>query len=407
MEPLGRALQRLLSIADDESDDDELRLRKRVGVAAGLLTIVAPLSLPIQALGHPLSYVLAVALSLFSIGNLAVLARTHRFDRYLVALIAAGTLWVPPAQLVGGGITGSSPGLVWAFLVPAYAILALGPRRAMPWFLAFLASVALLTLIDPWARDTFGVPPYVFQVIGWSMNVVLPLSIVFVLLRYTDLRRRAAEARADELLFNAIPASIAKRLKHGESRIAETYPETTVLFADVEGFTTWANQTDADRVIGLLDDLFTRFDGVVAECGIEKLKTMGDAYMAVAGAPVPREDHAEAAIDAARRMLDVAAGWREAHGVELELRIGIASGSAVGGVIGVQRFLFDLWGDMVNTAWRMQTASGPGRILVSEETMRRAKHRFAFEERTIDAKGLGSLRAYLLTETAISPSQRR
>lgn len=389
-------MQRLLSMADDESDDDELRLRKRVGVAAGLLTIFAPLSLPIQALGHPVSYVLMASLSLFSIGNLSLLARTHRFDRYVVALIGAGTVWVPLAQVVGGGITGSSPGLVWAFLVPAYAILALGPRRAVPWFFAFVASVVLMAVVDPWARATFGEPPYLFRVIGWTMNVVLPLSIVFVLLRYTDVRRRAAESRADELLLNAIPASIVKRLKGGESRIAESYPETTVLFADVAGFTPWANRTDADRVVGLLDDLFTRFDGVVAEARIEKLKTMGDAYMAVAGAPVPREDHAEAAINAALRMLEVAAGWRETHGVPLELRIGIASGPAVGGVIGQQRLLFDLWGGMVNTASRMQTTGIPGRIQVSESTMLRAQRLFEFEERTVEVKGLGALRAYLV-----------
>lgn len=389
-------MHRLVSIADEASDDDDLRLRKRVGVAAGLLTVLAPWTLPVQALGHPLSYVLAAALSVFSIGNLALLARSHQFDRYLVALLAAGTVWVPLATMVGGGITGSSPGLAWAFLVPAYAILALGPRRAVPWFVAFVVSLALMAAVDPWARQTFGEPPYLFRVIGWSMNVVLPLSIVFVLLRYTDVRRRAAEARAEELLFNAIPASIATRLKHGEGRIADSYPETSVLFADVADFTPWANRTDADRVVGLLDDLFTRFDSVVAEAGIEKLKTMGDAYMAVAGAPVPREDHAARATHAAMRMLDVAASWREANGVTLELRIGIASGPAVGGVIGEQRVLFDLWGDIVNTASRMQTTGVPGRIQVSEATMRQIRDLYEFEERTVEVKGLGPVRAYLV-----------
>ena len=396
MGSVGRVVQRLVSLADDPSDDDDLRLRKRVGVAAGLLTIFAPLTLPIQALGHPLSYVLALALSLFSIGNLAVLARTHRFDRYVVALIAAGTVWVPLAQVVGGGITGSSPGLVWAFLVPAYAILALGPRRAMPWFFAFLASVGLMAVVDPWARETFGVPPYLFQVIGWSMNVVVPLSIVFVMLRYTDLRRRAAEARADELLTNAIPAPIAARLKHGEERIAETYSQTTVLFADLVGFTRWASVTSPGEVVGLLEDLFTRFDIVAAERGVEKLKTVGDEYMAVAGAPIPRDDHADVAVHAARDMLDAVDRWRQAHGLDLQIRIGLASGPVVGGVIGQRRILFDLWGDTVNTAARMQSTGVPGRIQVSEATMRSASGLFEYEERTVEVKGLGSLTTYLL-----------
>ena len=390
--------QRLLTIADDPEDDDDLRLRKRVGVAAGLLTIFAPLSLPIQAQGHPASFFLAGGLAVFSVANLVVLFRTRRFDRYVVALIAAGTVWVPLAQFVGGGVSGTSPGLVWAFLVPAYAILALGPRRAVPWFGAFVVSIVLMAVLDPWARATFGEGPYPFRVIGWSMNVLLPLSIVFALLRYTDLRRRAAEARADELLLNAIPVSIATRLKHGEDRIAESYPETTILFADVAGFTGWTNRTDPVRVIELLDDLFTRFDDVATTGGIEKLKTIGDAYMAVAGAPLPRQDHALAAIDVARRMQSAASSWREVHGVELELRIGLASGPAVGGVIGTRRILFDLWGDTVNTASRLESSGIPGRIQVAESTMRLASDRYRFSERLVEVKGLGELKAYLLEE---------
>jgi guanylate cyclase len=396
MSLIGRIGQRVVALADDQADDDDLRLRKRVGVAAGLLTIVAPVSLPIQAQGHPVSFVLAIALSLFSAANLALLSTTKRFDRYVVALITAGSIWVPLAHVVGGGITGTTPALVWAFLVPAYAILSLGPRRAMPWFVMFVVSVLTMAAVDPWARATSGEGAYPFRVLGWTTNVLLPLSIVFVLLRYTDLRRRVAEARVDELLTNAIPASIAARLKRGEDRIAESYPETTVLFADVEGFTAWTTKTDPERVIGLLDDLFTRFDEVAANHGIEKLKTMGDAYMAVAGAPLPRQDHAVAAIGAALGMLQAVAAWREAHRVALEVRIGLASGPAVGGVIGRRRILFDLWGETVNTASRMESSGLPGRIQVAESTMRRASAAFPFVERAVDVKGLGQVRAYLL-----------
>lgn len=393
---VGRFVLSLVGTVDDPSDDDDLRLRKRIGVAAGILTVVSPLSLPIQAQGHPVSFVLAAALSIFSIANLAVLAATRRFDRYIIALIAAGTLWVPLANMVGGGITGSSPALVWAFLVPAYAILALGPRRAVPWFVAFLVSVGLMAGTDAWARATFGPAPYPLVVIGWVMNVVLPLGIVFLLLRYSDTRRRTAEARADALLSNAIPASIATRLKHGEERIAEAYPETTVLFADIAGFTPWANHTDPETVVRLLEDLFTRFDGVAAECGVEKLKTVGDEYMAVAGAPLAREDHADAALRAAQQLLVQSGQWQQAHGLDLPIRIGLASGPVVGGVIGQKRILFDLWGDTVNTAARMQATGIPGRIQVSAGTMERVSGHLPFESRVVDVKGLGSLTTYLL-----------
>lgn len=368
-----------------------------MGVIAGYLTIVAPLSLPIQALGQPLSWVLAAALSAYSALNLLVLAASRRFDRYVFALIAAGIVWVPLASAVGGGITGSSTGLVWLFLVPAYAILALGPRRATPWFIAFLATVLVMAAIDPWVRDAFGQAPYEWRLIGSVENALLPLTIVFVLLRWTDLRRRAAEARSDELLTNAIPASIAARLKHGEQRIAEAYDDTTVLFADIVGFTPWASRTDPDRVVGLLDDLFTRFDKLAAEVGMEKIKTLGDAYMAVAGAPDPRTDHADAALRMAQRMLAVAADWRGANSVELQIRIGLGSGPVVGGVIGQRRILFDLWGDTVNTASRMEAFGLPGRIHVSART-RELLPDGEFESRHLEVKGLGAITTYLLEE---------
>ena len=387
---------RLIAIADDPGDDDDARLRKRIGVTAGYLTILAPLSLPMQTNGHPASWGLAAALAGFSAANLIVLTLSGRFDRYLIAMIAFGAAWVPMATFVGGGVTGSSPGMVWGFLVPAYAILALGPKRATPWFAAFLVSLVVIGLIDPWARDVFGPASYAANLLGALVNVALPLSIVFVLLRYTDLRRRKAEARSDELLTNAIPRSIATRLKRGEQRIAESYPETTVLFADIAAFTPWANRTDPTRVVGLLDDLFTRFDALAAECGLEKIKTMGDAYMAVAGAPESLADHPDAALRMARGMLDVAAAWRAEHNVELELRIGMASGPVVGGVIGEQRILFDLWGDTVNTAQRMEAFGLPGRVHVSASTRERLGTGAAFEPRELEVKGLGRLSTYLV-----------
>ena len=216
---------------------------------------------------------------------------------------------------------------------------------------------------------------------------------------YTDLRRRTAEARSEELLTNAIPASIATRLKRGEDRIAESYPDTTVLFADLAGFTPWARRTDPAVVVGFLDDLFTRFDELAAHRGVEKVKTIGDAYMAVGGAPEPDPAHASSAIEMARGMLVALAEVRERIGVRLELRIGLASGPVVGGVIGQRRLLFDLWGDTVNTASRMQSSGIPGRIQVAPSTHELLRDSYRFEEREpVDVKGLGPMTTYLVSE---------
>ena len=207
------------------------------------------------------------------------------------------------------------------------------------------------------------------------------------------------EARSEELLTNAIPVSIAARLKRGEQRIAESYPETTVLFADLAGFTPWARSTDPARVVGFLDELFTRFDELAAKSGVEKIKTIGDAYMAVAGAPEPHPEHAAAAIGLAGGMLGALAEVRERHGVPLELRIGLASGPVVGGIIGQRRILFDLWGDTVNTASRMQSSGVEGRIQVAQSTHDLLRDTHNFEEREpVDVKGLGPMTTYLLAD---------
>jgi guanylate cyclase len=387
---------RLLSIADDPRDEDDLRRRKHVGVAAGLLTILAPLTLPVQLPGEPIAWVIGISLSAFSLANLVVLAMTGVFERFVVALLVAGVVFVPAADFLGGGITGPSTGLVWAFLVPGYAILALGPRRAARWFVVYLVLVALMVAVDPFARARAGPSPYPLTLLGQVQNTVMPLAITFLLLRYTDVRRLAAEARVDELLTNAIPAAIAARLRRGERRIADAYPATTILFADVVGFTPWAQRTPPDRVVAVLDDIFSAFDQLTEQSGLEKIRTIGDGYMAVAGAPVPRGDHAAAALTVARSMIAAMHEQRILLDVDLEIRIGLASGPVVGGVIGERRILFDVWGDAVNLASRMESSGEPGRIQISAATRALLGDLVGDVAREVDVKGFGRQTTYLV-----------
>lgn len=388
------ALLRLVSFADDPADDQS-QVRRRVGVAAGYLTIVAPLPLPLQASFSTISIVLALSLSAFSMINLVVLARTKRFERFVVALLIAGVMFVPLATWIGGGITGPTSGIAYAFLVPAYAIMALGPDRATRWFAVFVGMTIVIAIGDPIFSNSSSHPSYPQQVATAVANALIPLSIVFVLLRYTDVRRRVAEARVDELLTNAIPRPIAARLRRGESRIAEAYPETTIVFADIAGFTPWAGRTDPTTVVSLLDALFSHFDELAAEHGVEKIKTIGDSYMAVAGAPEVRADHAVAALAFARSMLAAEREWSTSNSLNLSLRVGVASGPVVGGVIGTRRILFDLWGDTVNVASRMESSGVPGRVQLAESTVDLLGETTGFERREVDVKGLGVVRTYL------------
>jgi adenylate cyclase len=394
--------QRLIAIADQPTDDEDIRLRRHVGVLAGYLTILAPLSLPFQSGGQPIAWPLAIGLSAYSTLNLVVLARTHRFERYVTLLLASGIFFVPAATWLGGGLLGTSPGIAFAFLIPAYAIMALGPRRATWWFAIFVAVVVVLLAADPIVHEAAGPQPYPLQLFGQAINGLVPLTITFLLLRYTDVRRRIAEARVDELLTNAIPKTIAARLRAGETRIAEAYPETTVLFADIAGFTAWAQGNDPARVVALLDDLFSRFDALVATRGVEKIKTIGDSYMAVSGAPEAQPDHAKVSVALAEELLSTFTEWKLANDLELELRIGLASGSVVAGVIGERRILFDLWGDTVNLASRMESSGVGGRIQVAESTWARLAPglQSSFERREVEAKGFGVVAGYLLRAEA-------
>ena len=218
---------------------------------------------------------------------------------------------------------------------------------------------------------------------------------MFLFLRYADVRRRIAEARSEELLTNAIPASIAARLKRGDQHIADSY-DATVVFIDLVGFTPWVTRRDPAEVVALLDDLFGRFDRIAAATGVEKIKTLGDAYMAVAGAPEARRDHADAALAFARGALVEIDRWRRDRAVDLRARVGLASGPVVGGVIGERRLLFDLWGDTVNTAARMESSGAPGRIHLAASSRALLGSDLDVEEQHPLIKGLGELTTYLV-----------
>jgi len=387
---------RLLGIADEPSDGEDDHLRKRVGIFAGYVNVFLPFMLPAISQGLPVAWIVAVGLPAINAANLAVLARTRRFDRYVAVLILSVMVMPLFVEVALGGLGGSSASIIFAFLGPVYAILALGPRRATPWFALFIAVLLAAVFLDPLVSSRIAPQPYPQRLIWYVANLAIPLGLTFALLRYTDRRRREAQARVDELFSNAIPAAIAARLKRGEARIAETYPETTVLFADLAGFTPWARRTDPDQVVAFLDDVFSRFDEVASELGIEKIKTIGDSYMAVAGAPERRPDHAAMIVRFAGRLLQSLEAARVDGEPPLALRIGIASGPAIGGVIGRRRILFDLWGDTVNLASRMESTGIPGRIQIGESTRDLLGTSIATEPREIDVKGLGPMRTYLV-----------
>lgn len=201
----------------------------------------------------------------------------------------------------------------------------------------------------------------------------------------------------EELLLNILPAPIADRLKSGDEHIADNFIEVTVLFADIVGFTQLAASMPAQAVVEVLNDLFTRFDMAAQELGIEKIKTIGDAYMAVCGLPNACEDQTERMMKMALRMMKIAREYSAESGKVVQLRIGVNSGPVVAGIIGRWKFIYDLWGDTVNLASRMESHGLPDAVQVTRPVYEKLSERYAFEARgPIEVKGKGSVDTWLL-----------
>jgi class 3 adenylate cyclase len=207
---------------------------------------------------------------------------------------------------------------------------------------------------------------------------------------------RLEKGRADALLLNVLPGSISSRLLAGEQTIADEYPAVTVLFADIVGFTPLAARLPADEVVGVLGRLFARFDELVAARGLEKIKTIGDAYMAVGGLPEPLDDHAARVVDLGLAMIDVATQESDRM-ADLRLRVGVHSGPVIGGVIGRRKFAFDIWGETVNIASRLESQGIPGLVHVSAATWRSVQELFDAEPRgPIHLRGYGPMETYTI-----------
>ena len=208
---------------------------------------------------------------------------------------------------------------------------------------------------------------------------------------------KVEKEKSEALLLNILPKTIVARMRQGEIEIADRFAEVTILFSDLVGFTTLAHKFPPSRVIDLLNRIFSEFDGLASEFGLEKIKTIGDAYMVAGGLPEPLPDHAAAAADMALRMIDVVRTTSTMLEEPLQIRVGIHTGAAIAGIIGRHRFIYDVWGDTVNTASRMESHGLPNRVHLSAATHLRIRNRFQCEPRgPLEIKGMGTMETYLL-----------
>jgi guanylate cyclase len=397
----------MLGLGDQPGDSRDIRILRRAMAILAVFTLVASsvwIAMGV-VLDRPIVVWTSVAYVLVVIAALVAHARTRWFLGFTVVFAASGLLIVLVGDLTLGGVRASAGSLIWAFLVPIGALLYFGVRGSLIWFAAFAAVVVAALLLDPVVQSAAVAMPYPMELAFNAFNLIGATAIVFALLAYVERERRAAQARSEELLLNVLPEAIAERLKGGERVIADQYAAASVLFADLVEFTPMSERSPAPEVVTLLNDLFSEFDLIAEKRGLEKIKTIGDAYMAVAGVPDPRADHAEAAVEMGLAMVTTAHGFRDPDGRPLELRVGIASGPVVAGVIGRRKFIYDLWGDTVNTASRMQSSGMPGCLQITLATRDLLDVRYRFEERLgVEVKGKGTMTTYVMVPPGGTPA---
>jgi guanylate cyclase len=408
-----RALLRLSAVGADPGDDEDTRLRK------ALLVLISVLILPIAFVwgGLYLTFgsiwgATALVYAGVSIASILLFARNHNFElllwTQLVAILLAPTLSMIPI----GGIVSSGGVGIWGIMAPLGAVIFRGAASGIRWFAVyvaiFLGSGIAGLLLAPDAQL-----PAWFSNLMVILNITVGGTMVFTVLALFAKQReealaeaRAQHDRAEGLLLNILPGSIAERLKGKPGTIADQFSAASVLFADVVDFTPRTEKLTATEVVGLLDRLFGQFDVLAERYGLEKIKTIGDAYMVAAGVPTPRADHAQALANLALEMVESVGPGGPVGDLGLQLRIGINSGPVVAGVIGRKKFLYDLWGDAVNLASRMESQGTPNRIQVTPATRELIGDEFELERRgTVEVKGKGQMETwYLVGRRPAGPS---
>ena len=354
------------------------------------------------AFNEPWAAVVPLSYAAVTVITLVIAIETNGFEWYrdfqfVLVLVLPSILMA----ILGGFVPGSAV-IIWALLTPIGALLSTEPRRASAWFGAYVVLVD----VSIWAADLRSAAselPDLVIAIMFGMNLAVPTGITFLVVRkfveQRDIARRLLveeQQKSENLLLNVLPEDVAKQLKNNSGAIAEHYDSVSVLFADIVGFTPMSETLLPDQMVSTLNDVFSHFDTLAEEFGVEKIRTIGDSYMVASGLPVRRSDHAAALADMALAMRDFTADVL-AGSPPIVFRIGINSGPAVAGVIGTSRYQYDIWGDTVNTASRMESHGVPGEIQVSAATRDLLVSEFEFRRHgTIEVKGKDAMETWIL-----------
>ncbi len=368
-------------------------------------------------LGMRYSTTIPLAFLILSACNMFFFMKTRRLG-YFCATQLSLFLFTPfILQWSIGNFVNSSGVSLWALLAPVGAIVIMGTKESMPWFIAYIFMTAMSGFFDyalQWDSKQLDMKTVA---IFFALNFVSISAMVYILLWYfsrekTKLRDAVeAQTRAvtmekelsERLLLNILPEPIAQRLKRQETNIADGHADVTVMFADIVNFTHMSEEMSPNETVHLLNNIFSEFDLLAEKYSIEKIKTIGDAYMAAGGLRSGAAQYVDAMASMALEMQSFVSRYTAANGETLNLRIGMATGPVVAGVIGRRKFSYDLWGDTVNIASRMTSEALAGHIQVDVVTYKRLHNRFRFDEvQQIQIKGKGPMQVYNLLGRQIS-----
>ncbi len=396
---LVRRLRQVLEIGCLPTDSDQEKVTKEVFVVMNLGGALAGVLWAVMyaALGRPWSGLIPLVQSVVVAAVLARFVVTKRLGLLPVPFLGTGILLPLWLQLSLGGYVHGSAVVMWAFMAPLFSLLIRPARETTIWLAAFVGDLGLAALLDASVARNVQPLPNVAILTLFALNLAGTGQLTFLVISYFRAQRDAAERRSEKLLLNVLPEPIAARLKRGEEPIADHHDDITVLFADLAGFTVRSAHETPAETVAVLNEVFSVFDGLVRRYGLEKIRTIGDSYMVAAGVPLARPDHAHAICAMALDVRREVARLNAAHDWDLSFRIGINSGPAVAGIVGREKFHYDLWGDTVNIASRMESHGLPDQIQVTEPVYERLKGDFAFERRgLIEVKGKGPTLTYFL-----------
>jgi adenylate cyclase len=410
-------LSSLRTAGIDPDDDAETRLKKSLLIfATGLVCLGSMLWLFLYGqMGPQFSATPPLIFQILLVSNLLYFFRSGNFDLFRYSQLAL-FLFAPFAVQwsIGNFITASGTSL-WGLLAPIGALLVFGVRESAAWFFAFIFLTALSGFFDYFLADSIAAtaPKVAIRtsVFFFALNFAAISSIVYLLLRFAVQEKAKAQAsleathhllqeeqeRSERLLLNILPGPIAERLKHDKQTIADGFADVTVMFVDIVNFTRIAEGLTPQQVFAMLNRIFSSFDELAEQFSVEKIKTIGDAYMVAGGLNNESDNYAKSIADLAIAMRDLLHRDFTINNMHLDVRIGIGTGPIVAGVLGKKKFIYDLWGDTVNLASRITSEGVPGMIQVDSTTYQRLAKCFTFAEpQTIHLKGKGETVVYRL-----------